>query len=94
MVYHVFWVSPPGPDKGVDIIAHSDPLGIQGSRIKVQIKRRADRIKVDGVRSLLALLGEDDAGIFVSAEGSPEKQNQKHAFSKTGESCWWISIAI
>ncbi|MBI4601555.1 MAG: restriction endonuclease [Planctomycetes bacterium] len=69
MGYHVVWTSPPGPDKGLDIIAHTDPLGIQGPRIKVQVKRRADRIEVDGLRSFLALLSDGDVGIFVSTGG-------------------------
>jgi len=34
MNYHVSWVAPAGADKGVDIIAHPDPLGIQRGRIK------------------------------------------------------------
>jgi restriction system protein len=40
MGYYVAWVSPPGPDKGIDAIAHTDPLGIQDPRIKVQVKQR------------------------------------------------------
>ena len=31
MSYHVSWISPPGKDGGVDIIAHSDPLGTRAS---------------------------------------------------------------
>jgi len=27
MGYHVSWVAPPGPDRGIDILAHNDPLG-------------------------------------------------------------------
>jgi restriction system protein len=69
MGYHVAWVSPPGPDEGIDIIAHTDPLGVKGPRIKVQVKRRSDKTTVDGVRSLLALLGEGDVGLFVSTGG-------------------------
>lgn len=69
MGYHVAWVSPPGPDKGIDVIAHTDPLGIQGPRIKVQVKRRGDKTTIDGVRSLLALLGEGDVGLFISMGG-------------------------
>jgi restriction system protein len=69
MGYHVSWVSPPGPDKGIDVIAHTDPLGITGPRIKVQVKRRADKTTIDGIRSLLALLGEGDVGLFVSTGG-------------------------
>jgi restriction system protein len=69
MGYHVSWVSPPGPDKGIDILAHNDPLGTSTPRIKVQVKRRADKITVDGLRSFMALLGEQDVGIFVSTGG-------------------------
>jgi restriction system protein len=69
MGYYVAWVSPPGPDKGIDVIAHTDPLGIQGPRIKVQVKRRGDKTTIDGVRSLLALLGEGDVGLFISMGG-------------------------
>lgn len=69
MGYFVEWVSPPGPDKGIDIVAHVDPLGVKGPRIKAQVKRRADKINVDGVRGFMALLGDSDVGIFVSTGG-------------------------
>jgi len=69
MGYHVSWVSPPGPDKGIDILAHNDPLGTSTPRIKVQVKRRADKVNVDGLRSFMAVLGEHDVGIFVSIGG-------------------------
>lgn len=69
MGYHVSYVSPPGRDQGIDIIAHTDPLGLEVPRIKVQVKRCSDRVAVDGVRSFLAILGETDAGIFVSVGG-------------------------
>jgi restriction system protein len=69
MGYHVSWVSPPGPDRGIDVVAHTDPLGIQGPRIKVQVKRRTDKTAVDGIRHLLALLGEGDVGLFISTGG-------------------------
>ncbi len=69
MGYYVSYISPPGPDRGIDIVAHRDPLGIEIPRIKVQVKRRSDKINVDGVRSFLALLSEGDAGIFVSTGG-------------------------
>jgi restriction system protein len=69
MGYHVSWIAPPGPDKGIDILAHNDPLGTSTPRIKVQVKRRADKISVDGLRSFMAMLGEQDVGIFVSTGG-------------------------
>jgi restriction system protein len=69
MGYHVSYIAPQGPDKGIDIIAYSDPLGIKGPRIKVQVKRRADRISVEGIRSFVAVLSDEDVGIFVTTGG-------------------------
>lgn len=69
MGYHVPWVSPPGPDRGIDIVAYTDPLGATGPRIKVQVKRRQDKTAVDAVRSFLAVLGPQDVGLYISAGG-------------------------
>ncbi len=69
MSYHVQWVSPPGQDQGIDIVASADPLGAASPRLKVQVKRRADATNVDGLRAFLAVLGDEDIGIFVSAGG-------------------------
>jgi restriction system protein len=69
MGYHVSWIAPPGPDKGIDILAHTDPLGTSVPRIKVQVKRRADKISAEGLRSFMAVLGDQDVGIFVSTGG-------------------------
>ncbi|WP_373069626.1 restriction endonuclease [Gemmatimonas sp.] len=69
MGYHVGWVSPPGPDRGIDIVAYTDPLGATGPRIKVQVKRRLEKTNVDGVRSFLAVLGPHDVGLYISAGG-------------------------
>lgn len=43
MGYHVSFVAPPGKDRGVDIIAEPDPLGTQGPRVKVQVKREQSK---------------------------------------------------
>jgi restriction system protein len=69
MGYHVSWVSPPGPDRGIDVIAHSDPLGITGPRIKVQVKRTAERIPSRDVRSFFAVIADVDVGLFVATGG-------------------------
>jgi restriction system protein len=69
MGYYVSWVAPPGKDAGIDILAHNDPLGTNPPRIKVQVKRKADKVAVDGLRSFLAVLGDEDVGIFVSLGG-------------------------
>src|SRR5260370_374104 len=62
MGYHVSWIAPPGPDKGIDILSHNDPLGTSTPRIKVHVKRRADKIRVEGMRSFMAIICEQDVG--------------------------------
>jgi restriction system protein len=70
MGYHVLWVAPPGPDRGTDIIAHTDPLGTSSPRIKVQVKRQAEsKIGREGISSFVGTLGSEDVGIYVSAGG-------------------------
>jgi restriction system protein len=69
MSYHVTWVSPPGKDGGLDILAWPDALGTKPPRIKVQVKRQEQSVSVDGLRSFMALLGDDDIGLFVCTGG-------------------------
>lgn len=69
MSYHVTWVSPPGKDGGVDILAWPDALGTRPPRIKVQVKRQLQAVTVDGLRSFMAVLGDDDVGLFVCTGG-------------------------
>jgi restriction system protein len=70
MGYHVSWIAPPGKDYGVDIVAHTDPLGATAPRIRVQVKRRADSsVNVEGLRAFMSVLGPDDLGLYVSAGG-------------------------
>ena len=44
-------------------------IGTSAPRIKVQVKRKADRVNVGDLRSFIAVLGEQDVGIFVSLGG-------------------------
>ncbi len=75
MGYHVGWVSPPGKDGGLDIVAFQDPLGATGRRIKVQVKRRADKAGAESIRSFLGVLSEDDIGLYVCLGGfSPDAE--------------------
>lgn len=69
MSYHVTWVSPPGKDGGLDVLAWPDALGTRLPRIKVQVKRQQQSVSVDGLRSFMALLGDDDIGLFVCTGG-------------------------
>lgn len=69
MGYFVEWIAPPGRDGGVDIVAHTDPLGTQGPRIKVQVKRQQQSVGLPDLKSFMANIGQHDAGIFVCTGG-------------------------
>jgi restriction system protein len=70
MGYYVAWVAPPGPDRGMDLIAYNDPLGTSTPRIVVQVKRQPEtKVSSDALRSFMAVLGDRDVGIFISAGG-------------------------
>lgn len=69
MGYHVSWVAPPGKDRGIDIIALTDPLGTRGPRIKVQVKRQKDKTDAKNFRAFMSVLKEGDVGAFVCLGG-------------------------
>lgn len=69
MSYHVSWIAPPGKDGGMDIIAFQDPLGATGRRIKVQVKRRAEKAGAESIRSFLGVLSDDDIGLYICTGG-------------------------
>lgn len=69
MGYYVDWVSPPGSDGGVDIVAFVDPLGVQRPTVKVQVKRWKGKVSMPEVKSFKANLGNKDIGIFVALGG-------------------------
>ncbi|MCT8335911.1 restriction endonuclease [Leptospira sp. 85282-16] len=62
-------VSKKGPDRGRDIIASPDGLGLEEPRIVVEVKHRTTSMGVTEVRSFLGGLREKDRGIFVSTSG-------------------------
>jgi restriction system protein len=57
-------VSPEGPDRGIDIIAHRDPLGLEPPIIKVQCKSSEGKIGSPDVSGLLGTLGHNELGRF------------------------------
>jgi restriction system protein len=61
--------TPPGPDRGVDIVAHPDPFGFERPRIKVQVKHRKGSVGGPEMRSFLGSLREGDSGLYVSTGG-------------------------
>lgn len=78
MGYYVDWIAPPGPDGGIDLIAHTDPLGTTGPRIKVQVKRRdSEKVSAESLRAFMAVLGDQDVGIYISAAGFSQQAKRE-----------------
>ncbi len=61
--------SPPGPDRGVDVIAYRDSLGFERPRIKAQVKHRTSPAGGPDMRAFVATLREGDSGLYVSTGG-------------------------
>ena len=63
-------VSPKGPDRGVDVYASRDGLGLETPRIKAEVKHRVRTpISAPDIRSFIGGLREGDRGIYVSTGG-------------------------
>ena len=63
-------ITPPGPDRGVDITASPDGLGLEEPRIKVEVKHRPKTsIGAQDVRSFIGGLRESDRALYVSSGG-------------------------
>jgi restriction system protein len=72
-------VSPPGADRGVDVLASPDGLGLQEPRIKVEVKHRPNTaMGSNEVRSFLGSLRSGDRGLYVST-GSFSKEAKYEA---------------
>ena len=62
-------VSPPGPDRGIDIWANKDDLGVTPPTIIVQVKSGEGDVNEATVSELSGKVSEKDFGLFVSAGG-------------------------
>lgn len=58
-----------GPDRGRDVIASPDGLGLQSPRVICEVKHRKGQIGAPDVRSFVAGLRGDDRGLFLSTGG-------------------------
>ena len=62
-------VSPPGSDRGKDIVASPDGFGFESPRIVVEVKHRRGTMGAPEVRSFLGGRHKDDKGLYVSTGG-------------------------
>lgn len=62
-------VAPPGPDRGHDIFASPDGLGLQEPRIFVEVKHRKGSMGAPQIRSFLGGRSRGDRCLYVSTGG-------------------------
>jgi restriction system protein len=62
-------VSPKGSDRGKDIIASPDGLGLEDPRIIVEVKHRQGSIGSQEIRSFIGGIRTGDKGVYVSTGG-------------------------
>jgi len=62
-------VSPIGPDRGQDILASPDYLGLEDPRVVVEVKHRKGSIGSQDIRSFLGGRHPNDKGLYVSTGG-------------------------
>lgn len=62
-------VSPKGPDRGVDVIASPDGLGLTQPRIKAEVKHRDGAMGAPAIRGFIGALRDGDSGLFISTGG-------------------------
>jgi len=62
-------VAPPGSDRGVDIFASRDGLGLEEPRIFVEVKHRKGKMDAPAIRSFLGGRKSGDRCIYVSTGG-------------------------
>jgi restriction system protein len=62
-------ISEPGPDRGVDLFASPDGLGLQEPRIFVEVKHRVGAIGSNAIRSFLGGRQAGDKCLYVSTGG-------------------------
>ncbi|MDX1995355.1 MAG: restriction endonuclease [bacterium] len=61
-------VSPPGPDGGIDIVAHKDELGFEPPIIKVQVKSGETNVGLPEVQALYGAVegNKQEYGLFIT----------------------------
>lgn len=62
-------VSPKGADRGRDIMASPDGLGLENPKIMVEVKHRTGTMGGPEIRSFLGGLRPNDKGVYVSSGG-------------------------
>jgi restriction system protein len=68
-------ISQRGPDRGKDIVASPDGLGLEDPKIKVEVKHREQAMGSTEIRSFLGGLRPGEKGLYVSTGGFTKEAN-------------------
>ena len=78
MEYYPFWMAPLEKQRGkINLIAHTDPLGVKGQRIVAQIIHKGQAVTLEGIKSFASILGPNDFGMIVSMAGFTNEAAQE-----------------
>lgn len=84
-------VTPVGPDRGVDVLASPDGLGLEQPRIRCEVKHRPkSQIGSQDIRSFLGGLREGNRGLFVSSGGFSKEA--KYEAERSNVPCTLIDL--
>ena len=78
MEYYPSWMAPPEKQRGkINLIAHTNPLGVNGERILVQIIHKGQAVTLEGIKSFGSILGSNDFGMIISTGGFTNEATQE-----------------
>ena len=78
MGYYPLWMAPPEKQRGkINLIAYTDPIGVNGQRILAQIIHKGQAVTLEGIKSFASILGSNDFGMIVSMAGFTNDATQE-----------------
>ncbi len=78
MEYFPSWMAPSEKHRGkINLIAYTDPIGVKGQRILVQIKHKGQAVTLEGIKSFVSILGANDFGMIISMGGFTSEAAQE-----------------
>lgn len=83
-------ITPIGPDRGVDVLASPDGLGLEQPRIRCEVKHRKTQMGAQDIRSFLGGLREGNRGLYVSTGGFTKEA--KYEAERSNVPCTLIDL--
>jgi restriction system protein len=87
-------VSPPGSDRGKDIVASPDGFGFEHPRIVVEVKHRKGQMGSQDIRSFLGGRHKDDRGLYVSTGGFSKDAQYEADRASIPLAMWTLDHAV